>query len=325
MNSSLLSKLLNINSPILITGPTGSGKSQLAHKIFNRSRIHRDQFLTLHLASLKEDLLESELFGHKKGSFTGASENKSGYFKDVGSGTLFLDEIGELSLESQKKLLYLLEEKKFTPIGSTVAQNFQGRLIMATNKDLKAMVQSGTFREDLYFRLCVFHLELAPINANKERLFSELHKQFSRVKAQYHKEHLTLSSEVENLMLNFTWKGNYRELKNCLEYLVVISDGPIIVKEDLPKWFSAELNPQQASSSEGFISHFPQDFNLALESFEEWYLKAMFERFSGKVNETARVLGMSKTTLINKARKYGINTLQIRARTQGPKAYPAAA
>lgn len=320
MNLLLLSKLININSPILITGPTGSGKSQLAHKIFGRSRIHRDQFLTLHLASLKDDLLESELFGHKRGSFTGASENKNGYFKDVGRGTLFLDEIGELSLESQKKLLYLLEEKKFTPIGSTVAQDFLGRLIMATNKDLKAMVKTGAFREDLYFRLHVFHLELDPISANKDHLLREINKQFIQMKTQYQKEHLKLSSEVESLMLNYSWKGNYRELKNCLEYLVVVADGAIVLKEDLPQWFTSELNPKQASSAEDFVSHFPLDFNRALENFEAWYLKAMFERFSGRVNETARVLGMSKTTLINKARKYEINTLQIRARLQAQKA-----
>lgn len=314
MNLSLLSKLININSPILITGPTGSGKSLLAHKIFSRSRINREQFLTLHLASLKEDLLESELFGHRKGSFTGAVENKSGYFKDVGRGTLFLDEIGELSLESQKKLLYLLEEKKFTPIGSTIAQEFLGRLIMATNKDLKAMVEAGLFREDLYFRLNVFHLELAAINSNKELLAIELHKQFEFMKTQYHKNNLKLSEEALSLMLNFTWKGNYRELKNCLEYLVAISEGPIINKEDFPDWFLSELTPTQATNSLDFIAHFPEDYNQALENFEKWYLKAMFLRYEGKVNETARILGISKTTLINKARKYDINTLQIRAK-----------
>ena len=313
MNQSLFLKLINISSPILITGPSGTGKSQLALKIFNRSRIHRDQFLTIHLASLKEDLLESELFGHIKGSFTGATETKFGYFKNVGSGTLFLDEIGELSLESQKKLLYILEEKKFTPIGSTVALPFQGRLIMATNKNLKNMVKEGSFRADLFFRLNVFHLELDSINTNKEILLFELHKQFEGMKTQFHKEDLKLSSEVESLMINFTWKGNYRELKNCLEYLVVISDGPIIKKEDLPEWFLNELNPNQAITNNDFISHFPQDYSLAIENFEKWYLMAMFERFSGKVNETARILGISKTTLINKARKYQINTLQMRA------------
>jgi DNA-binding NtrC family response regulator len=325
MNQSLISKIININSPILITGPSGTGKSQLAQKIFNRSRINREQFLVLHLASIKEDLLESELFGHRKGSFTGASENKLGYFQAVGKGTLFLDEIGELSLESQKKLLYVLEEKKFTPIGSTVALDFQGRLMMATNKDLKAMVKAGTFREDLFFRLSIFHLELDPINKNKEKLLIDLRHQFEGMKNIYQKNHLKLGGEVENLMLNATWKGNFRELKNCLEYMVVVSDGEELKKVDFPEWFLSELKPNQAQSENDFISHFPQDFNQALENFEEWYLKAMFERFSGKVNETARVLGMSKTTLINKAKKYQINTLQIRARASTQKEDPIAA
>jgi DNA-binding NtrC family response regulator len=319
VNHSLFSKIINIQSPILITGPSGTGKSQLAKKIFGKSRICRDQFLTIHLASLKEDLLESELFGHTKGSFTGATETKFGYLKNVGSGTLFLDEIGELSLESQKKLLYLLEEKKFTPIGSTIALPFQGRLIMATNKDLKAMVNEGSFREDLFFRLNIFHLKLLPISSNKDALRLEIHKQFEKMKEQYDKRNLLLSNDVESLMLNFPWKGNYRELKNCMEYIVALTDDVIVHKDALPDWFLTELNPKMASTSEDFISHFPSDYNQALENFEEWYLKAMFERFSGKVNETARILGISKTTLINKSRKYQINTLEMRARAQGVK------
>lgn len=325
MNLNLLSKIINISSPILITGPTGSGKSQLARKIFERSRIYREQFLTLHLASLKEELLESELFGHKKGSFTGALENKNGYFKNVGTGTLFLDEIGELSLESQKKLLYLLEEKKFTPIGSTVAQDFLGRLIMATNKDLKSMVMAGTFREDLYFRLSVFQLELDSISLDKEHLLVEIHKQFEKTKTAHHKAHLRLSAEVAGLMQNFTWKGNYRELKNCMEYLVVMADGPEVLKSDFPKWFLSDLSPDQAASAQDFISHFSEDMNIALANFEQWYLKAMLLRFNGRVNETARVLGISKTTLINKARKYDINTLQIRAAASDKKELKKAA
>jgi len=312
-------KFINIPVPILLTGSTGTGKSVLAKKIFEQSHCHREKFMTIHLASLKEDLLESELFGHRKGSFTGAYENKLGYFKEVGKGTLFLDEIGELSLESQKKLLYVLEEKKFTAVGSTAAQDFQGRLIMATNKDLKAMVKEGTFREDLFFRLSVFHLELEPINKNKGKLLLDLYKLFEKMKTTYQKDYLKLSPEVESLMINFSWRGNYRELKNCLEYLVAITDGPLVEKEDLPEWFLIELNPKQASTEIDFISHFPEDFGQALENFEEWYLSAMFERFSGRVNETARVLGMSKTTLINKARKYQINTLQIRAKANALK------
>lgn len=306
-------KIINVNAPILITGPSGTGKSQLAHKIFSHSKINRDKFLVLHLASIKDDLVEGELFGHKKGAFTGATENRIGYFQEVGTGTLFLDEVGELSLESQKKLLYILEEKKFTPVGSTIAHEFKGRLIVATNKNLKEMVVKGLFREDLYYRLNVFHLELDSISADKEKLRSEIHILFGNMKNFYNKNHLRLNSEVENLLVNCEWPGNYRELKNCLEYMVVMSEGLVVKMEDLPKCFLQKLNLNQASGEVDFIANFPQNYNLAIEKFEEWYFRAMLNHFAGKVNFTARKLGVSKTTLINKARKYQINTLKIRA------------
>ncbi|MBP9681092.1 MAG: sigma-54-dependent Fis family transcriptional regulator [Bacteriovorax sp.] len=316
MNHFLFKKLVNISSPILITGPSGTGKSQMAYKLFNCSSIHKEKFLTLHLASLKEDLLESELFGHKKGSFTGAIDNKNGYFKDVGSGTLFLDEVGELSLESQKKLLYLLEERKFTPIGSTSTVTFEGRLIIATNKDLKAMVNAGTFREDLYFRLSIFHMKLDPIAQNKEHLMLEINKTFEDLKVKYHRPFLKLSPDVTNLLMASSWKGNYRELKNCLEFVIALADKREIQQADLPGWFLEELSPSQATTEAGFISQFPDDFGQALESFEAWYLRAMCEKFSGRVNETARKLGMSKATLISKSKKYQIDTLSMRAKSK---------
>ena len=324
MNQSLLTKIININTPILITGPSGTGKSQMAQKIFNRSRINRDKFLVLHLASVKEDLLESELFGHKKGAFTGANENKLGYFQETGLGTLFLDEIGELSLESQKKLLYVLEEKKFTPVGSTLAIPFLGRIIMATNKDLAKMVQVGHFREDLYFRLNIFNLEIEEIGKNKEKLLMEIREQFQKMKTHYKKYNLMMGHEIEDMMVKKKWKGNFRELKNCLEYMVVVSDDVELKKQDFPSSFIGEFNPGKAQNEKDFITNFPEDYSLAIKEFEEWYLREMLNRFSGGVNKTARVLGISKTTLINKAKKYEINTLQIRAdallKNQGLKA-----
>ena len=309
-------KIINLQSPILITGPSGTGKSQFARKIFDHSKINQDNFLTLHLASLKEDLIESELFGHKKGSFTGAIETKIGYLQDAGKGTLFLDEIGELSLESQKKLLYLLEEKKFTPLGETRAIEFKGRLIMATNKDLQIMVKEGKFREDLYYRICMFQLELPPIKKNRELLKSKILNIFESMKNKYNKLELKLSCELFDKLHNAEWRGNYRELKNCLEYIVAISDSNLLTVDDLPQWFFQDHSNIDLSQPQSLHETFPIDYTTALEKFEECYLKAMLERYQGKVNLTSREIGLSKSTLISKAKKYQISSLAIRARKE---------
>lgn len=308
-----IEKFLNISSPILITGETGTGKSFIAKEIFERSSINKEKFLTVHLASLKEDLLESELFGHVKGAFTGASENKQGYLKDVGAGTLFLDEVGELSLEAQKKLLYLLEEKKFTPVGSTAARDFKGRIIMATNKSLKDLMEKGLFREDLFYRLSLFRLEQKPLRENIKLLEKLMDVFLNELKEKYCKPQLFLNDKIKNNLLSHKWKGNVRELKNCLEYAVAMSDGRQLSYQDLPNFLLIENSFQKPSSDSEFLSQFPDDFGKSLELFERLYLKERLLKFSGRINETSKILGMSKTTLIYKAKKYQLNTLRMRA------------
>ena len=312
MNQKSFQKFINLSAPLLITGETGTGKSFLAKKIFELSRIYKEKFLTAHLASLKEDLLESELFGHKKGSFTGAVEGKNGYLREACGGTLFLDEIGELSLEAQKKLLYLLEEKKFTPLGSTYSQDFSGRIIMATNKNLRELVAKGLFREDLYYRVTVFKLELPALRENPELLIQSIGELFSKLKMNYHRPDLELSQEALRYLVQSDWKGNFRELKNTLEYAVVMSESRQIMVSDFPQDRIASDGLVQNSRKE-FIESFPSDFGESLELFEKMYLTAILEKNGGKVNETARRLGMSKTTLIQKAKKYQINTLKMRS------------
>jgi DNA-binding NtrC family response regulator len=305
-----LEKFTNLSAPILITGETGTGKSHLAKELFKTSQIYKEKFLTVHLASLKEDLLESELFGHKKGSFTGAVEAKNGYLKDVGKGTLFLDEIGELSLEAQKKLLYLLEEKKFTPLGSTQAQDFYGRIIMATNKNLKNMVRNGEFREDLYYRVSVFELKLQSLREDTKILQQSIFSIFNLMKMTHQRPMAMLSEEAFHYLMNEKWKGNYRELKNTLEYAIVMSEERRIKISDFPLNNKTEA-PNKVSDD--FLENFPCDYAESLEIFEKMFLNAVLEQNAGKVNETARMLKMSKTTLIQKAKKYQINTLKMRS------------
>lgn len=325
MNNSLFKKFINISSPVLITGQTGTGKSRAARRLYDLSDIHKEKFLTIHLASLKEDLLESELFGHRKGAFTGAVENKTGYLGETGKGTLFLDEIGELSLEAQKKLLYLLEEKKFTPVGATTSMNFEGRLIMATNKNLKAMVEEGKFREDLYFRLSIFQIELAPLSSDKTKLQRAIEKQFELQKQQYKRPQLQMAPELLQKLILAPWKGNYRELKNCLEYMVAMSESTVLETSSLPIWFSETNDLTDIVTEKNCISHFPGDYTQALEQFEALYLKSNLTRYQGRVNETARLLGISKSTLISKAKKYGIDTLSLRAEAGRQKSLKIAA
>jgi two-component system NtrC family response regulator len=304
-------KFINISSPLLLRGETGTGKSHLAQIIFNESHLFQERFLTVHLASLKEDLLESELFGHRRGAFTGAVEAKSGYLQDVGKGTLFLDEIGELSLEAQKKLLYLLEEKKFTPIGSTQAIPFQGRIIMATNKNLEQMVKEKTFREDLYFRMSVFQIELKPLALDLEKLNQLVDKLFLQLRQDLNRPHTMISEELRQHLLSKSWKGNVRELKNTLEYALVLGEKRLLQISDLPECKTIEAHTNKPLAP--LTDFFEEDYTATMEKFEKLYFQQIFDRYQGKVNLTARKLGISKTTLIAKAKRYGINTLRIRA------------
>jgi two-component system NtrC family response regulator len=304
-------KYLNLEKPILLVGETGSGKSQFARDIFENSKIYKEKFLTLHMASLKEELIESELFGHKKGAFTGAAESKNGYFKEAGFGTLFIDEVGELSLEAQKKLLYSLEEKKYSPIGDAMAYTINCRIIMATNQNLIQLVRQKKFREDLYFRLASFQIDLPPLREIliKNKMFIE--SEFKAIAQKYNKEELVMSKEVCSFLNNYSWPGNFRELKNILENLVLLAEDKDIQIEQVPKW----LNSIEPKASLGdFESFFQDNYSESIAKFERAYLDYKLGEFSGKINETARQIGISKTALIYKAKQYQINTLNIRAK-----------
>lgn len=312
MNQLHFSQLLKLKAPILITGQTGTGKSFLAREIFNQSTIYKEKFLTVHLASLKEDLLESELFGHKKGAFTGANENRKGYLEEVGRGTLFLDEIGELSLEAQKKLLYLLEEKKFTLLGSHQAQDFQGRILMATNKNLEQMVANKLFREDLYFRIKTFSYHLEPLSSgsyDKKNLIDSL---FSELKKKYQYPYSKISPEAYEALMTYSFAGNIRELKHAIEFGLAINENGVITPSHLPLLKSSIVSEQNGDNADAFIASLPKDFNESFAVFEELFLIKTLTENEGKINESARRMGMSKTSLISKVKKYKIDAFKMR-------------
>ena len=205
--------MANSKRPILIEGETGVGKTQLAKKIFSLSKLKSKKFTQVNIASISNELFESELFGHVKGAFTGAIEDKKGFCETVGEGILFLDEIGELSLEKQASLLTLIDESVFYKVGSTEELKFRGKLIFATNKNLAKMVESGKFREDLYFRLRFFHITLPALRDHKE-IKQIIWDEFQNSKVSHIRYDVVLSSEIVECLAQYPWPGNYRELAN---------------------------------------------------------------------------------------------------------------
>lgn len=297
MNFEILSK---VESIVLLTGESGTGKTSLAKNIHkNSSRSHKP-FVTVDLASISENLLESELFGHVKGSFTGAISNKEGFLDKVNGGTLFLDEIGELPLSLQKKLLRLIEERVYNPIGSTIQKKYNGTIIVATNKDLVGMMEDNTFREDLYYRLNVFTYKLPPLRDMSNAIKNIILKNFNDYKVRFQKFHIKFSDEAMMAMMQYCWKGNYRELKNVLEY-VILTCNEIIEVENLP------FRDSMAQSGKN-----DSKFHQAICNFEKKYLYEKLLEFGGKINKTSKEIGISKVTLISKVKKYDINISNIK-------------
>lgn len=295
-----ITQLSRTNKPILILGETGVGKTALAKKIHKLSA--RNYFNQLNINSLSSSLFESEMFGHLKGSFSGAITDKKGFCEITGSGTLFLDEIGDLSLELQVKLLTLIDESKYFPVGSCTQKTFYGRLIFATNKDLAKMVEKGTFRKDLYFRLRYFELDLPPLRSSKN-LLEEIMNKVMDVRVALNTQNIILSPNVIDLLTNYKWPGNYRELENTIEYLYLLGKSKISC-EDLPNW----INTPNANMK-------TQDEDLyydALALFERSYFKRILRKYEGRVNITAQNIGLSKVTLISKLKKYDIDRREFK-------------
>ncbi len=289
-------KLYGIKSTILITGETGCGKSTLAREI-HRSSARKDfEFITANLATTSESLFESELFGHRRGAFTGAITDKLGFCDLADKGTLFLDEIGELSLSSQKKLLYLLEEKKFIPVGGCKERRFEGRIIAATNQNLHLMVAKGEFRRDLYFRLRIFEYRIPSLRSDAmelKRLYTKM--LYSKGITREHREW----GKLEKIFSNYSWPGNIRELINCVEYYSVIGE--------LPYWIM-----DKNYDSNNSVSNVDSTYNKALECFEKKFFHNVIIKNGGAINKTARIIKISKTTLITKLKKYGIDYGKLR-------------
>lgn len=271
---------------VLVEGETGTGKEIIAKAIHALSPRSDKPFVAVNCAAIPKDLIESELFGHEKGAFTGAQATREGKFRQAEGGTLFLDEIGDMSLDTQAKVLRAIEEKEIQRVGGTQVFRVDVRVIAATNKNLGREVKQGRFREDLFYRLNVVPLRLPPLRERREDILP-LADLFiaGRVKK--------ISPKACQLLRAYSWPGNVRELKNCMERAVVLGDGEIIQPEDLPPHVRAGGTA---------ISAPPE----SLESFEKDHIARVLRGTNGKKTDAARILGISRQTLDNKIKKYGI-------------------
>jgi two-component system NtrC family response regulator len=294
----LASRVAQHDSTVLIRGETGTGKELLARAIHHNSRRKAQPFVTINCGAIPKELLESELFGHTRGAFSGAYTAKPGRIEMADGGTLFLDEVGELSLDMQVKLLRLLQHGEVDKIGSTSTRNVNVRLVAATNRNLLAMMEDGTFREDLYYRLAVVPLELPPLRERRDDIPELAQFLFRKHKDRHGLNTLRLSPAVIAHLSRYRWPGNVRELENVIERLVVLSASDDITEADLPDSFRS--NPQ---ARESFRLELPDD-GISLEAVERELLLRALERFHWNQTQAARYLDISRRTLIYRMEKH---------------------
>jgi DNA-binding NtrC family response regulator len=295
----LIQRVAPTRSPVLIMGESGTGKELVARSIHESGPWRDKPFVPVDCGALVPTLIESELFGYVRGAFTGAVRSKQGLLETAGDGTLFLDEVAELPVELQTRLLRAIQEKEFRPVGSTRRIPFHARIIAATNRDLSAAIQQGSFRKDLYFRLNVVSITLPPLRERKgdiplmaEQILRDL---TAAQRGDRGKMRWTISSEALDRLLNYNWPGNVRELENCLERAITLGSGPTIQASDLPS--------SVQSPSPGAVSGAP-DAVIPIEEMERQAILRALAASGGDKLRAARLLRIGKTTLYRKLRKY---------------------
>ena len=314
------------NIPILITGESGVGKEVIARAIQGASERSDKPFITVNCGAIAENLVESILFGHEKGSFTGANAKHLGKFQEAHTGTLFLDEVGELPLEMQVKLLRVLQEGEVDPIGSKRTVPVDVRIVSATNRDLAEAVKAGTFREDLYYRLNVFPIAVPPLRSRAEDIPALLEHFIKRFNVQEKMNVVGADSDTIELLKGYEWKGNVRQLENTIFRAMILSDGHKLKPDAFPQ--ISGLAPTMASKSESpltaLISQSEEDSETVtildreghlrtLEDIERDLIQFAIENYSGHMSEIARRLGIGRSTLYRKVREHELDVENVKS------------
>ena len=286
------------NSTVLLGGESGSGKDLIARVIHERSRRNSGPFIKINSTAIPENLLESELFGYEKGAFTGATTNKPGKFELADKGTLFLDEIGDVPAATQVKLLRVLQERDFERLGGTRTIKVDVRLIAATNRDLRAALEEGTFREDLYYRLNVVPLDIPPLRAHKEDISDLVNMFLARFCKDSGRPLSGISPEAMDVLLAHHWPGNVRELQNVIERACALAAGPRIGATDIHLDTARARN---ATSTDNFLPE-----GMTLDQWEDDMIREALKRANGNKSQAARLLGLSRNALRYRLSKIGI-------------------
>lgn len=295
-----LSLVAPTDATVLILGESGTGKELVANSIHHNSHRANEPFIKVSCAALPETLLEGELFGHEKGAFTGAIARREGRFQLAHRGSIFLDEVGEMSLTTQTKLLRVLQEKEFEPLGSTRTVKVDVRVVAASNKDLEKEVKEGRFREDLFYRLNVVPIFLPSLRERKEDIPALAAHFFAIYRDKNRKQLKDISGKVIDLFMRYEWPGNIRELENCVERAVILAKGEIIAPADLPPTIQA------LSSGDREMQGLELPSGISLQEVEKALILKTLEDTGGNRTRAAEILGINRRTLQNKLKEYGI-------------------
>jgi DNA-binding NtrC family response regulator len=295
-----IAKVKDTSAPVFIYGESGTGKELIARAIHDRGRRCRGPFVAVNCGAIPDHLLESELFGHARGAFTGALRDKAGLIEEACAGTFFLDEIGDLSLPLQAKLLRLLQEKEIRRIGETRTRPVDTRFISATNKDLEQEIERGSFRLDLSFRLRILTIEVPPLRERREDFLPIANHILDRYCRDLNRERVHISPEAMELMMNYSWPGNVRELQNEIQRCLVLAAGEDLIKKE---HLSARINPKRETSSPVLYNYF-----AAKADFERRFLTQALDRFGRNKARTAAGVGLTRQGLFKLLKKHNLGT-----------------